>query len=149
MKFDDLATKLQEEVIALIDEHLTIISNLLVTDKSIQPMMLVAENSGEKKLMGFQPMNGNQDVDVAYQRAISNLKKIKDLHLAVFCYTTRFGIPDGKIIDAVKNVVFTADGLAITFVTPYIRKGLFKKQVFFDETVCFGIEENVFNSLTE
>ena len=75
--------------------------------------------------------------------------KSKDFRLAVFCYTTRFGIPNGKIIDAIKNIVFTSDGLAITFIMPYIRKGLFKKQIFFDETACFGIEENVFNSSVE
>lgn len=47
--------------------------------------------------------------------------------------------------DALRTYLYTADGLELSFTTPYVLKGLFKKTIQLEETFISDVKEHIFD----
>lgn len=142
MEFSNLDVELQEQIITALNNHLEISTDIIKKDRYLLPMLLIPES---KQLIGLQSKDGVQDVDKAYEKAVELLKS-ESFSCALFSYSTRIGLADGGETDTLKTCVFTADGLAVSFFTPYSIKGFIKKSIIFEKTIFSEIKENVFNN---
>ena len=50
-----------------------------------------------------------------------------------------------KISNAIKTYIFTAQGIEVSFYTPYSLKGLPRKSINVEKTIFGGIKEHVFD----
>lgn len=126
MEFSNLDVELQEQIITALNSHLEISADIIKKDRYLLPMLLIPES---KQLIGLQSKDGSVDVEKAYFRALELLRK-ENFKYALFSYSTRIGLADGGETDVLKTCVFTADGLAVSFFTPYSIKGFIKNQLF-------------------
>jgi hypothetical protein len=106
--------------------------------------MIKGEDSDSNQLVCLQPADGNIDVDKAYCFV---LQKLRDLPFtyALFSYSTQVGLATGGISDAIKTVIFTSQGDAVSFYTPYSLKGVFRKMLTLEKSMLGEIEENALN----
>ncbi len=142
MDFSNLDVELQEQIISALNSHLEISADIIKKERYLLPMLLIPES---KQLIGLQSKDGVQDVDKAYEKAVELLKS-ESFSCALFSYSTRIGLADGGETDALKTCVFTADGLAVSFFTPYSIKGFLKKSIVIEKTIFSEINENIFNN---
>ncbi len=142
MEFSNLDVELQEQIITALNNHLEISADIIKKDRYLLPMLLLPES---KQLIGLQSKDGSVDVEKAYFRALELLRK-ENFKYALFSYSTRIGLADGGETAALKTCVFTADGLAVSFFTPYSIKGFVKKSIVFEKTIFSEIKENIFKN---
>ena len=141
MKFTDFDKKIQDDVIQLFNQHVVAAADIIKKDGELLPMLMIPDT---KQLVSLQPADGNTDVDKAYACAIEKLKQ-QTFSYALFSYSTQLGLATGQVCDALKTLIFTADGTEFCFFTPYVRKGLFKKTLTLGKTVLGEISQNVFD----
>lgn len=145
MNFADIEMSVQGEIIDLLDEHIATSAEIIKEDKCLLPMLrIVEENSDSNQLVCLQPADGNIDVDKAYSFVLQKLKNLNYTY-ALFSYSTQIGLATGNVSDAIKTVIFTSGGIAVSFYTQYSLKGVFKKTITFEKTMLGEVEENVFD----
>lgn len=143
MKFNEIEQSVQDEIVDLLNKHLVASYNILKKDKVLEPLLVINENDNSKKIVGLQAVDGKTDVDKAYDKAISLIKD-KEFKYAIFSYSTQMGTSTGQVTNAIKTTIIANNGLTVTFFSPYLIKGLFKKEVHIGETILYEIIENVF-----
>lgn len=97
-----------------------------------------------RQLFSLQPKNDETDVDKAYAFVVDKLKK-ESFSYALFSYSTQIELENSKISNAIKTYIFTAQGIEISFYTPYSLKGLLRKSINVEKTIFGGIKEHVFD----
>lgn len=129
MRFNDIEPALRDNVSELMCEHLSSITQMLAKDKYLMPMLAIYKDAPESnQLVGLQPRESESDVDKAYDYVVQKLKST-DFKYAIFFYSTQICLEGGKQTTAVKSTVFTGNGPAIVFYTPYSVNGLLKRKV--------------------
>ena len=96
-----------------------------------------------KQLVSLQSIDGTIDVDGAYAAVINKLRN-EDFTYALFSYSSKIGLVNGKVIDALKTYIFTKEGLEVSFYTPFEVKGIFKKVINVEKSMLAEIKENIF-----
>jgi len=145
MDFQDISPETQEAFLQLLDNHLTISVMNLEKDKCVLPMLMSIGSEPDANLVvSLQPKSGNTDVEAALAAALQRLKK-SDFDYALFSYSTKIGLSDDKLVDALKTYIFEKSGLSVVFFTPYKFSGLFKKKADYEKTIIGEIVENIFN----
>lgn len=139
MQFEDLDQETQESILEMLKQRVEACAESLAEDGSCIPILFVPDAN---LLIGLMAEDGETDVDIAYELAIERLKQLT-FSYASFSYSTQLVSEKGKVIDALKTYVFTANGIEVTFFTTYTRKGLFKKKLAFGETFLHELKENV------
>lgn len=140
MQFEDLDQEIQESILNMLEYHVNTCAQILTEEGTYIPMLIVPD---AHLYLCLVPEDGETDVDRAYELAIERLKPLT-FSYAIFSYSTQLASEKGKVIDALKTYVFTANGIEVTFFTTYTRKGLFKKKLAFGETFLHELKENVF-----
>jgi len=140
MRFADLDTAVQDSIVDLINDHIAASVDVLKADRVLSPMLMIPDTN---QLISLQPKDGNADVDRAYAFVVEKLKG-ESFTYALFSYSTRIALPSGSKTDALKSYVFTSDGIEVSFYTPYVVKGLFKKTITVEETILAEVKENIF-----
>lgn len=142
MRFKELDRAIQDMVRQMVDEHLQASIPILARDKELLPMMQVRGNCGNQLVM-LQSAGSDMDVGKAYAAAVSKLKGL-DFDCALFSYSTQIGLGDGRWTTALKSVVMTKAGLAVSIFVPYEIKGLFKKQVHCGQMIVQDVQTDAF-----
>jgi hypothetical protein len=146
MDFENIAPKMQETIMQLLDKHLSITIKILEKDKCVIPMFWAKGSKPDSNSIAvLQPKDGNTDVDAALKVALLRLKEI-DFEYALFSYSTEIGMNGGCLINALKTFIFDKNGLAVVFFTPYKIRGLFNKKVYYEKSIIYEVIENVFKS---
>ncbi len=140
MKFSELEPAVQESIVELLNHHLQTSADILKKDRCLLPMLMIPDSN---RLFGFQSKDANTDVDKAYAIAVEKLKQ-EAFTYALFSYSTQVGLQSGAVSDAIKTCVFTANGIEVSFYTPYAVKGLFKKTVNMEKSILSEVKENIF-----
>ena len=141
MEFRDFETEVQENILKLLDNHISVSIDLIKSDGSLLPMLLLPDS---KQIVSLQPKNEVIDVDKAYAVVVDRLKR-EEFSYALFSYSTQIGLANGKKTDAIKSIIFTSKGIEVSFFTPYSAKGLFKKTITVEKTILDEINEHVFD----
>ena len=63
---------------------------------------------------------------------------------ALFSYSSKIGLVNGKVCDALKTYIFTKGGLEVSFYTPFEVKGVFNKVINVEKSMLAEIKENIF-----
>ncbi len=141
MKFSELDSSVQENIVELLNNHIASSADILKQDRCLIPMLMIPDSN---QLISLQPKDGNTDVDKAYAFVIEKLKK-ESFSYALFSYSTRIGLASGSETDALKTSIFTSNGIEVSFYTPYSLKGFFKKSINVEKTILSELKENVFD----
>lgn len=141
MHFTDLDNATQQNILQLLDNHISVAAAILEQDRCLLPMLVMPDL---KQVINLQPEDDNVDVDKAYAHVIDYLKA-GTFTYALFSYSTRIGLASGKETDALKIHVFSSSGVDAAFYTPYTLKGLFRKSVLFDKTIFSELKEHIFD----
>ncbi len=145
MDFKDFEVSVQNDIIELLNEHVATSAEIIRDDKCLLPMLMIkGEDSDSNQLVCLQPADGNIDVDKAYCFVLQKLKALPFTY-ALFSYSTQVGLATGGISDAIKTVIFTSQGAAVSFYTPYSLKGVFRKTLTLEKSMLGEIEENALN----
>lgn len=139
MKFAELDAIVQEQIVELLNNHITASADILKQDRCLIPMLMIPDSN---QLISLRPKDGNTDVDKAYAFVIEKLKK-ENFSYALFSYSTRIGLSSGKETDALKTYIFTSNGIEVSFYTPYTVKGIFKKSISVEKTIFSELKENI------
>ena len=140
MKFAELDNTVQEKIIELLNDHIAATVGILKQDRFLLPMLRIPDSN---QLVSLQSKDSSIDVDEAYTLVVEKLRK-EAFTYALFSYSTRVGLLSGGESDALKTYIFTPSGVEVSFYTPYVRKGLFKKTIYVEKTILSEIKENVF-----
>lgn len=144
MNFTELDDQVQQDIVDLLSGHVAGVADILREDRCLIPMLRIEGTSEESpQLISLQAKDGTTDVDKAYAAAVRRLKET-DFTYALFSYSTQIGLKNGGVKDALKNFVFTKDGICIIFYTPFSVGGLFRKKVSYEKTMLSDVMENVF-----
>ena len=141
MKFSELDTAVQESIIDLLNNHIASTADILKQDRCLIPMLMIPDSN---QLVSLQSRDGSVDVDRAYAAVVEKLKD-ETFTYALFSYSTRIGLTAGGETDALKTCIFTQDGIEVSFYTPFIVKGLFKKSINVEKSILAEIKENIFD----
>ena len=140
MKFSEIDSNVQDKIVDMLNNHIASTVNILKQDRHLIPMLMIPDT---KQLVSLQSKDGTIDVDGAYAAVINILRK-EDFTYALFSYSSKIGLVNGKVIDALKTYIFTKDGLEVSFYTPFEVKGLFKKVINVEKSMLAEIKENIF-----
>lgn len=147
MKFQDIPNEITEKALSILDKHLEISTSNLLKDKCILPMLMtISKNPNYNNIMSLLPQNGQVDVDLALSKAIKELKKI-DFEYALFSYSTKIGLRNGNLTNALKTYIFVKNGLTMVFFTPYKISGFIKKKVNYEKSIIGEIVDNIFEQV--
>lgn len=141
MDFYDIDTGLQKDILSLLNDHISISTEIIKADHQLLPMLALPDS---KQLFSLQPKGEKTDVDKAYASVINKLKT-EVFSYALFSYSTKVVLENGKASDVIKTVVFTSSGLEFSFFTPYVLKGFFKKSIEIQQTIFGEIKEKFFD----
>ncbi|MDR2201730.1 MAG: hypothetical protein LBP26_03050 [Clostridiales bacterium] len=144
MNFSEIEPNRRDAFLDLLDTHLRGSSGNLKKDKCLPPMLLTTgkESNVARCLV---PKSGKYDVDEAFEAALLILKS-EDYDNALFSYSTKVGLSDGRPVKALKSFVIGKNGLTVVFFTPYRIKGLFKKRVLYEKSIIGEIVEDIFQN---
>ena len=140
MKFSEIDSNVQDKIVDMLNNHIASTVNILKQDRYLIPMLMIPDT---KQLVSLQSKDGTIDVDRAYDAVINILRK-EDFTYALFSYSSKIGLVNGKVIDALKTYIFTKDGLEVSFYTPFEVKGIFKKVINVEKSMLAEIKENIF-----
>ena len=140
MKFSEIDSNVQDKIVDMLNNHIAATVNILKQDRHLIPMLMIPDT---KQLVSLQSIDGTIDVDGAYAAVINKLRN-EDFTYALFSYSSKIGLVNGKVIDALKTYIFTKDGLEVSFYTPFEVKGLFKKVINVEKSMLAEIKENIF-----
>lgn len=140
MKFSEIDSNVQDKIVDMLNNHIAVTVNILKQDRYLIPMLMIPDT---KQLVSLQSKDGTIDVDGAYAAVINKLRN-EDFTYALFSYSSKIGLVNGKVIDALKTYIFTKDGLEVSFYTPFEVKGLFKKVINVEKSMLAEIKENIF-----
>ena len=140
MKFSEIDSNVQDKIVDMLNNHIAATANILKQDRCLIPMLMIPDT---KQLVSLQSKDGTIDVDGAYAAVINKLRN-EDFTYALFSYSSKIGLVNGKVIDALKTYIFTKDGLEVSFYTPFEVKGLFKKVINVEKSMLAEIKENIF-----
>ena len=140
MKFSEIDSNVQDKIVDMLNNHIAATANILKQDRHLIPMLMIPDT---KQLVSLQSIDGTIDVDGAYAAVINKLRN-EDFTYALFSYSSKIGLVNGKVIDALKTYIFTKDGLEVSFYTPFEVKGLFKKVINVEKSMLAEIKENIF-----
>ena len=140
MKFSEIDSNVQDKIVDMLNNHIAATVNILKQDRHLIPMLMIPDT---KQLVSLQSKDGTIDVDGAYASVINKLRK-EDFTYALFSYSSKIGLVNGKVIDALKTYIFTKDGLEVSFYTPFEVKGIFKKVINVEKSMLAEIKENIF-----
>ena len=141
MNFTDINVEAQAKVLELLNEHIATSVDIIKADHILLPMLIIFDS---RQLFSLQPKNDETDVDKAYAFVVDKLKK-ESFSYALFSYSTQIELENSKISNAIKTYIFTAQGIEISFYTPYSLKGLLRKSINVEKTIFGGIKEHVFD----
>lgn len=141
MEFSELDTAIQEKIIELLNNHIATSANILKKDRCLIPMLMLPDT---KQLVILQSRDGSVDVDKAYAAVVGKLKS-EDFTYALFSYSTRIRLSAGGETDALKTYIFTQNGIEVSFYTPFVIKGLFKKTINVEKSIMAEIKEKIFD----
>lgn len=141
MNFTDINVEAQAKVLELLNEHIVTSVDIIKADHILLPMLLIYDS---RQLFSLQPKNDKTDVDKAYAFVVDKLKK-ESFSYALFSYSTQIELENSKISNAIKTYIFTAQGIEVSFYTPYSLKGLPRKSINVEKTIFGGIKEHVFD----
>jgi len=140
MKFSEIDSNVQDKIVDMLNNHIASTVNILKQDRYLIPMLMIPDT---KQLVSLQSKDGTIDVDRAYAAVINKLRN-EDFTYALFSYSSKIGLVNGKVSDALKTYIFTKDGLEVSFYTPFEVKGIFKKVINVEKSMLAEIKENVF-----
>ncbi len=140
MKFSEIDSNVQDKIVDMLNNHIAAKVNILKQDRHLIPMLMIPDT---KQLVSLQSKDGTIDVDRAYATVINKLRN-EDFTYALFSYSSKIGLVNGKVIDALKTYIFTKDGLEVSFYTPFKVKGIFKKVINVEKSMLAEIKENIF-----
>ena len=140
MKFSEIDSNVQDKIVDMLNNHIAATVNILKQDRHLIPMLMIPDT---KQLVSLQSKDGTIDIDRAYAAVINKLRN-EDFTYALFSYSSKIGLVNGKVIDALKTYIFTKDGLEVSFYTPFEVKGLFKKVINVEKSMLAEIKENIF-----
>ena len=140
MKFSEIDSNVQDKIVDMLNNHIAATVNILKQDRHLIPMLMIPDT---KQLVSLQSKVGTIDVDGAYDAVINKLR-YEDFTYALFSYSSKIGLVNGKVIDALKTYIFTKDGLEVSFYTPFEVKGIFKKVINVEKSMLAEIKENIF-----
>jgi hypothetical protein len=140
MKFSEIDSNVQDKIVDMLNNHIAATVNILKQDRHLIPMLMIPDT---KQLVSLQSKDGTIDVDGAYAAVINKLRN-EDFTYALFSYSSKIGLVNGKVIDALKTYIFTKDGLEVSFYTPFEVKGIFKKVINVEKSMLAEIKENIF-----
>ena len=140
MKFSEIDSNVQDKIVDMLNNHIAATVNILKQDRHLIPMLMIPDT---KQLVSLQSIDGTIDVDGAYAAVINKLRN-EDFTYALFSYSSKIGLVNGKVIDALKTYIFTKDGLEVSFYTPFEVKGIFKKVINVEKSMLAEIKENIF-----
>ena len=140
MKFSEIDSNVQDKIVDMLNNHIAATANILKQDRHLIPMLMIPDT---KQLVSLQSIDGTIDVDGAYAAVINKLRN-EDFTYALFSYSSKIGLVNGKVIDALKTYIFTKDGLEVSFYTPFEVKGIFKKVINVEKSMLAEIKENIF-----
>lgn len=141
MKFSELDTAVQESMMDLLNNHIASSADILKHDRWLIPMLLIPDSN---LLVSLQSRDGSVDVDKAYSVVVEKLKH-QAFTYALFSYSTRIRLASGDETEALKTYIFTQNGIEVSFYTPFMFGGLFKKSVSFEKSIPAEIKENIFD----
>ena len=143
MIFNELDEIIQQEIVDLLNKHIVSSAEIIKKDKMLLPILMINGKTLESnKLISLQSMDKTIDVDKAYEKALSIIKK-ESFNYALFSYSTRMGTSSGQVINAIKTTIITETGVSVTFISMYELKGLIRKNMNILETVLYDMRENV------
>lgn len=140
MKFSEIDSNVQDKIVDMLNNHIASTVNILKQDRYLIPMLMIPDT---KQLVSLQSKDGTIDVDRAYAAVINKLRN-EDFTYALFSYSSKIGLVNGKVWDALKTYIFTKDGLEVSFYTPFEVKGIFKKVINVEKSMLAEIKENIF-----
>lgn len=140
MKFSEIDSNVQDKIVDMLNNHIAATVNILKQDRHLIPMLMIPDT---KQLVSLQSIDGTIDVDGAYAAVINKLRN-EDFTYALFSYSSKIGLVNGKVIDALKTYIFTKEGLEVSFYTPFEVKGIFKKVINVEKSMLAEIKENIF-----
>jgi hypothetical protein len=144
MKFNEIEQNVQNEIVDLLNNHLQASLDIVRKDKVLEPLLVIkGKKEGDNQLVSLQSADGRTDVDKAFLKC-KELLKNNEFKYSIFSYSTKMGTNTGGISNAIKTIIIAEGGLAVTFFSPYVIKGLFNKTVHVGETVLYEIVENIF-----
>jgi hypothetical protein len=128
----------------LLDGHLKAsAANLEEKDKCVLPMLLVKRAGVDSNMIySLQPKSGKTDVDEALEVALQLLKDA-EFDSAVFSYSTKVGLSNGNLVDALKTFTIDKSGLTVVFFTPFKVNGLFKRKVMYEKSIIGEVMDNI------
>ena len=141
MEFKDFDKKTQDDITALVKEYLVIAQDVIQKEKFIAPTLTIKINNQQDEIISLE--TDDDDLDEAFDLAVEKLKQT-DFACARLVFTTQILSHNGGIANAIKTFVFVKGGAMLTFVAPYVIKGLFSKKVFIGDTILEDITENIF-----
>ena len=134
--------EIQNDILALLNNHINSCQDILRTDKYLEPMLIIYYEDKNPDLIGLQPESGSSDMDQALNVVLEQLRKTNFMY-SIFSYSTQI-LLDNKKTTALKTYVFTNTGLTNIFFNPYEVKGLFKKSITIDKPILKNTIENIF-----
>lgn len=141
MRFSELDTVTQENIIELLNNHIAATTDILKQDHCLLPMLMLPDMN---QVVSLQSKDGSVNVDKAYTAVVGKLKN-EVFTYALFSYSTRIGLSTGVETDALKTCIFTQNGIEVSFYTPFSVKGLFKKTINLEKSIFAEIKENIFD----
>ncbi|MBE5748568.1 MAG: hypothetical protein E7344_02930 [Clostridiales bacterium] len=143
MQFKDFDQKIQDDVRKIVDETLLHVQQALQKDKCVMPQLKIENEDGKTELVEVVALDNDFDADEVFETSLQKLKETQ-FASARLVFGTVILSANGGIAKAAKTFVFLKGGAMITFVTPYMIKGLFSKKVFIGDTILEDIIENIF-----
>ena len=140
MKFSEIDSNVQDKIVDMLNNHIAATVNILKQDRCLIPMLMIPDT---KQLVSLQSIDGTIDVAGAYDAVINKLRN-EDFTYALFSYSSKIGLVNGKVCDALKTYIFTKEGLEVSFYTPFEVKGIFKKVINVEKSMLAEIKENIF-----
>ena len=140
MKFSEIDSNVQDKIVDMLNNHIASTVNILKQDRYLIPMLMIPDT---KQLVSLQSKDGTIDVDRAYAAVINKLRN-EDFTYALFSYSSKIGLVNGKVCDALKTYIFTKGGLEVSFYTPFEVKGVFNKVINVEKSMLAEIKENIF-----